>query len=223
MSGVSIKDKRRLPFFMVTKAATAAIRSQFDSRRGQTALAVYIAIVECSNDARSDSFSRPRPEIAKRAMVNIRALDAYVCALEAIGLLHVERRPGHPNLWTLTDPPMAAQVVHSDCTTSTNGVVHPDDTTPVQSGDTGGVHPDDTPRNQEEKTTVEAPQPPASGGRRRDRDRYDEELRRWIGENLPQLPEHAHGYVRSAIGEGRRTLPEIRAYVDRWAPAGAAA
>jgi hypothetical protein len=108
MSKAKIGDARRLPFFMVTKGATAAIRERFDSRRGQTVLAVYVAILECANDERSDHFEKPRREIAERGMVTVKTLDTCVGELESLGLLHVERVTKgawhRPNLWTLTDP-----------------------------------------------------------------------------------------------------------------------
>lgn len=103
---VSVRDRRRLPFVMVTKAALEAIRSRFDGRRGQAALAVYIAIIECANDARSESFALSRAEIAVRGMVNVRSMDRYVPELEDLELLEVDsgKATGGINQWTLTDP-----------------------------------------------------------------------------------------------------------------------
>lgn len=151
---MSFGDERRLPFFMVTKAATKAIRESFESRRGQTALAVYVAIVELANDARSESFEKPRKAIALRAMVNVRVLDSYVAELEGLGLLRVERqRAGDmnlPNRWTLTDPP---DVAYSDDTTP----AHPDDTRVVPADDT--LFQDEGRRGERE----EAPLPKISG------------------------------------------------------------
>jgi hypothetical protein len=106
-ASVTVQDKRRLPFVMVTKAAIEAIRDTFDSRRGQTALAVYVALVECANDARSDSFETPRRILAERGMVHVKVLDRYVSELEGLDLVQVERPDGKTNRWTLTDPPAA--------------------------------------------------------------------------------------------------------------------
>jgi hypothetical protein len=90
---------------MVTKAALEAIRSRFDGRRGQAALAVYVGLVECANEARSDTVAVARGEIARRGMVNVRSVDRYASELETLGLLQVEARPlGEVKVWTLTDP-----------------------------------------------------------------------------------------------------------------------
>src|SRR5581483_3823858 len=132
MPGVKIGDERRLPFFMVTKVATAAIRGELQSRRGQAALAVYVAIVECANDARSDHFEKSRKEIAARGMVETKPLDRYVSVLEDLELIRVERvQEGgwhRPNRWTLTDP----RGGDSDDPTS-NGHRDSDDPTPGDS------------------------------------------------------------------------------------------
>lgn len=121
MTGVTVKDRRRLPFVMVTKAAIEAIRDTFDNRRGQTALAVYVGIVECANDARSDSFEVTRRELAGRGQVHVKSLDSYVAKLEQLGLVRVDRADGVPNRWTLTDPPAADQGVQGSRVNETVG------------------------------------------------------------------------------------------------------
>jgi hypothetical protein len=61
------------------------------------------------------------------------------------------------------------------------------------------------------------PLPPASGGRQRDRDRFDRELAAWVAEELPQLPpRETVGMVRAALGEGLHRREEILAYLARW-------
>jgi len=70
--------------------------------------------------------------------------------------------------------------------------------------------------NSQDQSDNQLPPLPPKGGRRRDRDHYEEQLQRWIGENFPQLAAGQHGYVRAAIGEGHRTLDAISAYVDRY-------
>lgn len=104
---VSVCDRRRLPFVMVTKAALEVIRAGFDGRRGPVALAIYVALVECANDARSDSFAVLRRDLAGMGMVELKALERYVPELERLGLVRVEsgKQQGAPNVWTLTDPP----------------------------------------------------------------------------------------------------------------------
>jgi len=109
---VAVRDKRRLPFVMITKAALVAIREELSGRRGQTALAVYVAVVEAGNDARSETFETPRRKVAERAMVHPDVLKDYVRVLERLGLVEVldQSALGKPMLWTLTDPPAAEGV-----------------------------------------------------------------------------------------------------------------
>jgi hypothetical protein len=108
---MSLHDERRLPFFMVTKPATATLAQSFTGRRLPVARSIYFAIVELANDARSESFAKPRKAIAERAGVNVRVLDEYVPEIENCGLLRVDRvhveGVNLPNRWTLLDPPCA--------------------------------------------------------------------------------------------------------------------
>lgn len=120
-----MRDERRLPFFMVTKPATTTLAQHFTGRRLPIARSVYFAAVELANDARAETFSKPRKAIAERAGVNVRVLDEYVSELEACGLLRVERIHAEgvnlPNRWTLTDPP-AARTGGSDSADTTLAV-----------------------------------------------------------------------------------------------------
>jgi hypothetical protein len=105
----NLTDERRLPFFIVTKPASAALGAHFTGRRLPVARSIYFAIVELANDARSETFEKPRKAIASRAGVNVSVVDDYVPEIEACGILRVERLKveGHnlPNRWTLLDPP----------------------------------------------------------------------------------------------------------------------
>ena len=71
------------------------------------ALAIYVALVECANDACSESFEVPQKAIAAGGMVGVEVLERYTPELEQLGLVHVEsgKDEGRPNTWTLTDPP----------------------------------------------------------------------------------------------------------------------
>lgn len=108
---VSVRDRRRLPFIMITKAALEAIRDGVDASGRPMALAVYVAIVECANDVRGEVFEASRGAIAKRGRVGLKALERYVPVLERIGVLNVETGVGRPNRWTLTDPGTPAEGV----------------------------------------------------------------------------------------------------------------
>jgi hypothetical protein len=105
---VSVRDKRRLPFFIVTKAATKAIRDGIGGRRGQVALTIYVAVLECANDLRAeDCFEMPRKAIAARAMVTPDVLKEYLPELDRVHLIEAtdQSLQGKPTRWTLLDPP----------------------------------------------------------------------------------------------------------------------
>lgn len=146
MPGVSVRDKRRLPFFIVEKPATKAIRDGIGGRRGQVALAIYAGILECANDVRGgDTFEMPRREIATKAMVTPELLRQYVPELERVGVLHAvdQSAEGKPTLWTLLTPPDAEGVGSAPTpgvSAAPNGGVGPAPT-PLESE---GVGPDTT-------------------------------------------------------------------------------
>ncbi|MBF6618813.1 MAG: hypothetical protein ITG02_01100 [Patulibacter sp.] len=110
--GRLVRDGRRLPFFVVTKAATAVIRHSFDAKRRTTALAIYATLVEQANDEGSDTFEAARGRIAAAAGVHASTLTRFANLLEEAGLLTIQRRKAGsanlPNLWTLADPPLLA-------------------------------------------------------------------------------------------------------------------
>lgn len=107
--GKVVRDGRRLPFVIVTKAATARLAEVFEGRSLAIARSVYLGVVEAANRERSDTFTAFRAELAAVCGVSPRTLTEYADRLEAAGLLAVERRQQDgvnlPNVWTLTDPP----------------------------------------------------------------------------------------------------------------------
>lgn len=156
MSRVKVNDKRRLPFIMVTKAALTTIRERFDKRRAQTAMSVYIGIVECANDARSDSFELSRKDVAERAMVHIDALRTYVRELKDAGLIEVDnqddngRPSGLPTIWTLTDPPSPLGV-SEDGSQGLGPAPNPLSSEGLGPASKGGLGPAPNPLNREPK------------------------------------------------------------------------
>lgn len=109
---MTVDDKRRLPFFIVTKPACDVLGSSFTGRRVPIARSIYFALVRLANDARSDTVTATRRAIAVEAGVNVRVVDEYTAALEQCGLMRVERVVTDgvhlPNRWTLVDPPCAS-------------------------------------------------------------------------------------------------------------------
>lgn len=70
------------------------------------------------------------------------------------------------------------------------------------------------------------PNPPKSGGRKRDRDRYEDQVRSFVAEHFPDHPERtAIGLTKHAMSElvGATTVAEVIAYVNRQCPVGAQA
>jgi hypothetical protein len=102
-----IRDSRRPGFFWIGLAASDALRGQFGGRELATARAIYSALAEIANEARSDEFTASRRRVATYAGVSDRTLDRYAQELEALGLLLIERRSNGsqhlPNLWHLID------------------------------------------------------------------------------------------------------------------------
>lgn len=75
----------------------------------------------------------------------------------------------------------------------------------------------------EEKKRELPPNPP-TGGRKRDRDLYEKQIKAWVAEHFPNHPERtAIGLVEHAMGElvGASSVPEIAAYVHKQCPVGA--
>jgi hypothetical protein len=69
-------------------------------------LAVYLALAEHASDAQAETFEARRGEIAARAGVNVRTVDAGLAVLVKSRVLHVERRridatTNLPSLYTL--------------------------------------------------------------------------------------------------------------------------
>jgi hypothetical protein len=74
--------------------------------------------------------------------------------------------------------------------------------------------------------TTLPPSPPKSGGRKRDRDRYEDQLRSWVAQHLPEHPERtAMGLVEHAMGGlvGASSVEAIVAYANQKCPVGAQA
>lgn len=148
----NLTDRRRLPFFCVTKAGVACVRRHFTGRRAISALAIYSAFVEAENDARANGepFAKPRKEIARLACVAPRVIDEYAEEFERIGLLTIERvaieGQNLPHRWTLLDPPVhqehdKGEPVRSDPVTEGGG--DPGAASDAQSG--GGEGQEGTP------------------------------------------------------------------------------
>lgn len=96
------RDGRRHGWFPVYKSATQMIREYFASTpegmKGSTALAVYGAILELANDARTDNFEVRKMDLAQRACVGGNAATKYQDALAACGVIRVDRRHEGGNL-----------------------------------------------------------------------------------------------------------------------------
>lgn len=109
--GRALRDSRRAPFCWQDVRALDLIRDHFDGRERMAALAVYVAMTECANEQRSDTFTAARARIADKAGTTDRTVDKYAeefCAPE-LALLKVERRrteASHSmtNVWTLLEP-----------------------------------------------------------------------------------------------------------------------
>lgn len=52
-----------------------------------TAIAVYVALTRCANQARADTFTVPQPQVAEMAGVDVKTLRTYVKLLETHGLI----------------------------------------------------------------------------------------------------------------------------------------
>jgi hypothetical protein len=105
-----LRDSRRAPFCWQDVRALDLIRDHFEGRKRQSALCVYVAMTECANEQRSDTFTAARARIADKAGTTDRTVDEYAEELVTVGLLAVERRrpEGSKNLtnvWTLLAPP----------------------------------------------------------------------------------------------------------------------
>jgi hypothetical protein len=206
MSGsVTVRDKRRLPFVMVTKAAIETIRGRFDKRRGPTALSIYVALVECANDARSESFATPREEIARRGMVEIKAFERYAPELERLGLVRIEsgKQAGQPNTWTLTDPPEEGA-----CAEHVPGGIA-GHVPPTDGAHVGGTDPGHAPLvegEKKEKKTKKETEPTASLQSRQDLLDLSNQLADAIRANDPKA---------SLSPESRTWLDPLRLLVDR--------
>lgn len=102
-----MRDLRSAPFCWQSCLALAAIRRRWRGQERTTALAVYQALTEIANEARSDRFELTREAVAARAGASPRSLDKYASGLEDLGLLRRTRRRGDranlPNEWELLD------------------------------------------------------------------------------------------------------------------------
>ena len=106
-----MRDSRRAPFCWQDVRALDLIRDHFEGRERMAALAVYVAMTECANEQRSDTFTAARARIADKAGTTDRTVDKYAeefCKPE-LALLAIERRrtdKSHSmtNVWTLLEP-----------------------------------------------------------------------------------------------------------------------
>lgn len=106
MSRSELRDLRDVPFFMVGTDASQAIRAAFKGKRRTSAVAVYQALVERANEARSQRFRSTRKAVGEYAGTTPRTVDEYVAEFERMGLLRVTRERTEdglnlPNLWEL--------------------------------------------------------------------------------------------------------------------------
>lgn len=104
-----MRDARRAPFCFQTATATTALRRRWQGKERTTAVAIYQAMTELANEARSDSFSVARARLADYAGTSDRTIDKYAEAFVDMGLLTVERRRlstggSLTNVWTLVEP-----------------------------------------------------------------------------------------------------------------------
>lgn len=100
-----IRDRRRFPFFQVTKADLEALKDVCEAPGVTVKLSsvrsVYFALLEIANDARSDSTELTRGGLAAHAGVSSRtAFDASQIIQDA-RLLEIDRQPGETSIWTL--------------------------------------------------------------------------------------------------------------------------
>jgi hypothetical protein len=191
---VKIRDRRRLPFVMVTKVALEAIRDGFDPRARPMALSVYLSVVECANEVRSDVFEASRESIVKRGRFELKALEKYVPELARLGLLHVESGIGRPNQWTLTDPgtPLEGAPLQrgtdQDGATTLNGVAP----TPLE-----GVPPYIGSKKEKKGSTPSGVEPAGTGTGKVDPDSLP-----------PDYPGHLTAVVRQALAVLKRVQSE---------------
>jgi hypothetical protein len=103
-----LRDARHAPFFYITVAASSVLRSSYRGKRLTTARAIYDALAEVANEARSSEFAVSRQYVARYAGVSDRTIDAYGREFVKLGLLEIEhRRDGEvhlPNIWRLVEP-----------------------------------------------------------------------------------------------------------------------
>lgn len=104
MSGQLRAGGSEQPYFYVTVATAAVLRSSLSGKRLTTARAIYDALAEISNEARSSEFKAGRERLARYAGVTDRTVDAYGRLFVQLGLLEIVSRPGAANLWRLLEP-----------------------------------------------------------------------------------------------------------------------
>lgn len=100
-----IRDRRRLPFFQVTKADLTALAGACEASETNVRLAsvrsVYFALLEITNDERSDTAEVTRKELGERSGVSTRTVYDAVQVIETAGLLEVEKKEGFADIWVL--------------------------------------------------------------------------------------------------------------------------
>jgi hypothetical protein len=105
LRAAELRDPRQMAFSVVGRGAAALLRSTLNGKRLTTALAIYGALADLSNDARAQEFPRPRKHVAAYAGVSLPTLDLYVREFERVGLLEVLRPRGGrdhtSNVWRL--------------------------------------------------------------------------------------------------------------------------
>ncbi len=115
---------------------------------------------------------------------------------------------GYPeSVWDLVGPP--------PCKTSPDILQHdewsPDETDSTHVAKSGGPDPSVEPSDQL------PPVSPASGGRKRDRERWEREWQSWARREFPDLdPKAVVGYAKSALSTGATSLEDVRSAVVKW-------
>lgn len=105
-----VRDGRTLPFFIVTKDATARLAERFSGRQLAVARSVYFGMLEAANRLGGDtgSFSCERRKLADLCGVSPRTITEYADLLQQAGVLIVERTQigdvNLPNTWTVIEP-----------------------------------------------------------------------------------------------------------------------
>lgn len=198
-SGARFRDGRIPPFSYVTHTALAALHAEFEGQERASAMAMYLALAALSSEERAKGnhgeFEATRADLGDVAGVTPKTIERHTPRFERAGLLAVEHRPGRASIWLLIEPGQVATPSRGGATSSRDHPRHHVATPATSSRDTpdtvsqvtgrARASADEEVKNEEPPPTprggaTDAPAPP-SGGRRRDWDRYREQLRERTG------------------------------------------